>query len=275
MWTCVENFWCPIPWVWYEDLCTSQNFRFCDFRNTTPLTVFIRFQPNFIQSIIIRDKDRLLLFLATCQKLQKLWHFEICVNTGPYGPGNFKTLLILQFSSDPIQTLWEHCLPWGNAGYYSSWQSANFYKIYGTLKFSHWSEWKNLKCWISRKRMIVERNGQKFRTQGITVHVWRLLLMPDSLSLVWGHSVHFAKFPILQFLKLCSSPNFHPIHPNVIQGILMMGQYRLHVLRFWRSAKNCGILKFFLPWDHMQLEISKCYFSHNLHWSPSKLYDNI
>ncbi len=26
---------------------------------------------------------------------------------------------------------------------------------------------------------------------------------------------------------------------------------------------------------YMQLEISKCYFSHNFHWSPSKLFDNI
>ena len=60
--------------------------------------------------------------------------------------------------------------------------------------------------------------------------------MPDSSSLVWGHSVHVEKFPTLQFLKLCSSPNFHPIHPNFMQGILIIGQYRL--LLFWRSAKN-------------------------------------
>ncbi len=46
--------------------------------------------------------------------------------------------------------------------------------------------------------------------------------MPSSLSLVWGHSVHFAKFPILQFLKLCSSPKFPPIHPNFMQGILII-----------------------------------------------------
>ncbi len=25
----------------------------------------------------------------------------------------------------------------------------------------------------------------------------------------------------------------------------------------------------------MQLKISKCYFSHNFHWSPSILYENI
>ena len=32
-------------------------------------------------------------------------------------------------------------------------------------------------------------------------HIWKVPLMPNSLSLVWDHSVHFAKFPILQFLK--------------------------------------------------------------------------
>ncbi len=47
---------------------------------------------------------------------------------------------------------------------------------------------------------------------------------------------------------------------------------------FLPSARNCqndGTLKFFLTQDHMQLKISKCYFSHNMHWSTSKLYENI
>ncbi len=57
----------------------------------------------------------------------------------------------------------------------------------------------NLKCGISQKWLIIERNGQKFATRCTTVHICRVLLMPDSLSLVWGHSLHFAKFPILQF----------------------------------------------------------------------------
>ncbi len=35
--------------------------------------------------------------------------------------------------------------------------------------------------------------------------------MPDSLSLVWGHSVHFAKFPILQFSERYSFNNFYQI----------------------------------------------------------------
>ncbi len=56
-------------------------------------------------------------------------------------------------------------------------------------------------CAISWKRLIVERNGKRFCTRGTTVHIGRALLMPDSLSLVWGHLVHFAKFPMLRFSK--------------------------------------------------------------------------
>ena len=64
----------------------------------------------------------------------------------------------------------------------------------------------NLKCGISQKRLIVERNGQKFGARGTTVHICKVLLMPNSLSLVWGHSVHFEKFPILlqsHFFEKC------------------------------------------------------------------------
>ncbi len=39
--------------------------------------------------------------------------------------------------------------------------------------------------------------------RGPTVHIYicRLVLMPDSLSLVWGRSMHVAKFPILHVFK--------------------------------------------------------------------------
>ena len=77
------------------------------FQNTTSPTVSLRFQPNFMINMIVIGEYRLLLFfffLAICQKLKIVWYFEIFVNTGPYGAGNFKTLL-LQFSSDVSQTL--------------------------------------------------------------------------------------------------------------------------------------------------------------------------
>ena len=43
-------------------------------------------------------------FVAICQKLKILSYFEIFVKTGPYRAGNFKMLLLLQFSSDVSQT---------------------------------------------------------------------------------------------------------------------------------------------------------------------------
>ena len=42
-----------------------------------------------------------------------------------------------------------------------------------------------------------------------------------------------------------------------------------------KMKKKYGILTFFLTQDHMQLEISKCYFPNNFHWNPSKIYENI
>ena len=50
------------------------------------------------------------------------------------------------------------------------------------------------------------------------------------------------------------------------------------LLLFWQSAKNCqndGTLKFFLTHDHMELEISKRYFSNSFFRIPSKLYEDI
>ncbi len=56
------------------------------------------------------------------------------------------------------------------------------------------------KMWIlSQVWLIVERNGRKFATRCTIVYICRVFLMPDSLNLVWGDSVCFAKFPILQF----------------------------------------------------------------------------
>ena len=70
---------------------------------------------------------------------------------------------------------------------------------------------KILKCAISWKRLIVERKERKFETRGTTVHISRVLLMPDSLGLVWGHSVQFAKCAMLRFSKGYCSLSFHSI----------------------------------------------------------------
>ena len=58
-----------------------------------------------MQGVLIIEQYRLLLFLAICQKLQKLWHFEIFLYTGPHAAENFKVLFLPQFLLDLIQTL--------------------------------------------------------------------------------------------------------------------------------------------------------------------------
>ncbi len=110
---------------------TLQIFWFYDFRNAAPSTVFIRFQPSFIQSIIIRGWYRLLRYLAICQNLKKiLWPFSVNTNSNilltqeHMGLEIFKTLLLLQFWSDVNQTLWGYWLPWWNTSCYFSWRSA-------------------------------------------------------------------------------------------------------------------------------------------------------
>ncbi len=100
--------------------------------------------------------------------------------------------------------------------------------------------------------------------------------MPDSLSLAWGHLVHFAKFTVLQFLK----PVLPQFSSDFIQTLCKVyaNHWAIHAIVlaiYQKFKKKYGILKFFLTQDHMQLEISKCCFSHNFHWSSSKLYENI
>ncbi len=57
-------------------------------------------------------------------------------------------------------------------------------------------------CILSRKQLIVQRNGHKFGTRCTTVHICRVLLMPNSFSLVWGQSVYFANFQFYNFLHV-------------------------------------------------------------------------
>ncbi len=49
--------------------------------------------------------------------------------------------------------------------------------------------------------MTIERNGRKFGLLGHLNCICRVPLMSDCLSSVWGHLVHFAKFPKLRFSK--------------------------------------------------------------------------
>ena len=86
-----------------------------------------------------------------------------------------------------------------------------------------WESMEKQKYGISRKRLIVEWSGQKFGTRGPKVHICRVRLMPDFLSLVWGHSVHFTNFPILRFSILYLSNNFHRIPSKLYENIVYHG----------------------------------------------------
>ncbi len=44
---------------------------------------------------------------------------------------------------------------------------------------------------VSRKRLVVERNGPKFGPQGYILGIYRVLLTINCSRSVWGHSVHF------------------------------------------------------------------------------------
>ncbi len=68
--------------------------------------------------------------------------------------------------------------------------------------------------------------------------------MPDCLRLVWGHSVHVAKFPLLH-------------NQGVMQDIPFLAN-----LPKTKKKKKYGILKIFLTQHDIELEISKRYFSH-------------
>ena len=125
------------------------------------------------------------------------------------GAGNFKTFLLYRYHLiDVSQTYYEDI---GRIQGHFSWQSAKrveyrvsifgqsakveyrlslFLAIAQVLKilwplenFKMGSQWENLKCGIFRKRLIVERNGQKFGTLGTTVHYGRYFWCP--IPWVW------------------------------------------------------------------------------------------
>ena len=103
---------------------------------------------------------KLLLLLAIYQKLKILWHFQIFVNTGPHGAGNSKTLLLQFIRSEPNFLI--------NKAVKGEYKLINVLAICQKLNFV--TLWifnmgvnGKLKCRISRKRLIAERNGQNLR----------------------------------------------------------------------------------------------------------------
>ena len=130
--------------------------------------------------------------------------------------------------------------------------------------------------WNISKTVFVERNGRKFSTQSTIVHIGRVLLMPDSLSMVWGHLVHFAKFPILRFSKGYSLNRFHQISTKLHtkdhnQGLIQAVTFFSDLPKI----KKYGTLKFLSTQSHMGLEISKRYSSYSFHTKSAKLNEDI
>ncbi len=153
-----------------------------------------------------------------CQKLKLLWHFEVFVNTGPYGAENFKTLLVLQFSSDV--KLYE------DIGRHSGIQAITFLGkrpiFINFVALSNFNMGTNgkTKMWIIPKKDNRRVKQTKIWDSGSNIAV---PLMPDSLSWVWGHSAHFKKFLILRLSKRYLSNNFHWIPSKLYENIACHG----------------------------------------------------
>ncbi len=105
-------YWWLILWVWFGvTRCTLQNFLFYDYQNTT-LPISIPISSQLYTRYHNHGSILAITFLAICQEWKKIWQFEVFLKTGPYAPGNFRLLFLPQFSLEPIQSLWEHWLPW-------------------------------------------------------------------------------------------------------------------------------------------------------------------
>ncbi len=68
-----------------------------------------------------------------------------------------------------------------------------------------------LKSVISRKRLIVERNGWKCSTHLLNDHIYMIDFMSDCLSPAWGHSAHFQNCCTKIFSKCYFSADFNQI----------------------------------------------------------------
>ena len=91
--------------------------------------------------------------------LKILWHFEFFLNTGPYGAGNFKTLLLPQFSSDVSQTLWGH---WATMVEYRLWLFlviGQLLKILWHFEILSWGSMGKPKMWNISKAVNCRVNG--------------------------------------------------------------------------------------------------------------------
>ncbi len=106
--------------------------------------------------------------------------------------------------------------------------------------------------------LIVERNRGKL---GLAVRkkcipVCSVLLISDSSSSLWIHSVRFAKFPMLRFSKGYCGHNFSRFQLNFMLNMLVIGGYRLLLFGknyFCQKFKKVCTLNFAFTQDHMRV----------------------
>ena len=210
--------------LWFSKGCCSHNFH-------------PQFQSNFKTSMVIRGNTGYGLFWGAAKIIKIWWRFEMFLNTGPCGAGNFKMLLFLQFWSNVNQTSWGN-----NMAKYKlfSWLSFKSFKNFVALcNFSIGVNRKIIKCKISWKRLAEERNGGKIGTRG---PICRVHFGSRHLSSVWGHSVHFVIFLMLRFAKnVAVPPVFIQFQPNLAES-MHSGKYRLFTFSGY-LIRYCHILK--------------------------------
>ena len=107
--TYVVYFWCLIPWVCFGVIqCILQNFQFYDFQSSTPFPIFIPYQPNFMETMLVMKEYKLWPFLSIYQKLTRdPWTLALCLTpTTGVTNGNFLQIyFIVTYGLAPLQDI--------------------------------------------------------------------------------------------------------------------------------------------------------------------------
>ena len=145
-----------------------------------------------------QEEYRPLLF-GDVPYLKSLWQFDIFVNIGPYRVKNFKTLLLLQVSSNHSHTSWGRWLSWWNTDCYFSCQLVSCKT--SNLRVNR----KIVKYVTSSNRLTVERHGWKFVSCGSWNSTCRVI------------SWQFIEFNVGSFGALCNLFQTATAPPVLIQ----------------------------------------------------------
>ncbi len=130
---------------------------------------------------------------------------------------------LTQLSQKPLHGSWPNYVE----SYFSAISSdlfvfSNFFIFKFLRNFNMGVNGKTLRYGISWKRADLRAKRAEIWDSDPKVYICRILFMPDCLSLVWGHSVHFAKFPIPRFSKRYSN-HFHQFQLNFTRSIIIRG----------------------------------------------------